>query len=215
MVDDIERLNHAGALRELLDRRLHALSTPISELPVAGYSRPGQRRQRPAAVLAALLTEPAPQILLTVRARHLAKHPGQIAFPGGAREAQDRGVVDTALRETEEATGIQRSIIEPVGLLGRYDTITGYRMTAVVGLIEQAVRFEQDRSEVDEVVCVPLAQVADPSAYKHESVRYRERDYYLLTLNHPRHRIWGATAALLYQMGQLLAPDQAWSDHPF
>ena len=215
MADEIERLNNASTLRERLNQRLHALNTPISTLPVAGYTRPGQRQQRPAAVLAAFLTVPVPQILLTVRASHLAKHPGQSAFPGGARDAEDRGVVDTALREAEEETGIRRSMIEPLGLLGRYDTITGYRMTAVVGLIEQTVEFEPDHSEVDEVFCVPLTQVIDPSEYKHESVHYREQDYHLLTLSHPRHRIWGATAALLYQLGRLLTPDQDWLEAHF
>ncbi|MEM7053855.1 MAG: CoA pyrophosphatase [Pseudomonadota bacterium] len=205
-------LTAPARLRKRIQQSLYDLATPIADLPIAGYARPGRQRQRAAAVLIALLTEPQPNILLTVRARHLAKHPGQIAFPGGSREQGDHSVVDTALRETEEETGIQRTVIEPLGMLGRYDTITGYRMTAVVGWVEQTVEFAPDQNEVDEVFCVPLSQVTEPACFSLEMIPYQNREYPLLTLQHPVHRIWGATAALLYQMGRLLAPERAWQD---
>ncbi|MEM1082380.1 MAG: NUDIX domain-containing protein, partial [Pseudomonadota bacterium] len=91
-----------GDGRARLASTLFPLQTPIAELPIAGYARPGQRRQRPAAVLVALLQQPRAEVVLTVRSQQLAKHPGQIAFPGGARDAEDQHVVDTALREAEE-----------------------------------------------------------------------------------------------------------------
>ena len=205
-------LNDSISLRSILQQRLYQLSTPIRDLPIKGYARPGARRQRAAAVLIALLVKPEPSIMLTVRAHHLAKHPGQIAFPGGARDQGDQGVVDTALREAREETGLARSAIEPLGLLGRYDTITGYRMTAVVGLIQQAVTLVPDRNEVDEIFCVSLTDVLEPDFFKLEMIPYQNRDYPLLTLHHPKHRIWGATAALLYQIGKLLEPERDWSD---
>ncbi|MEM1082253.1 MAG: CoA pyrophosphatase, partial [Pseudomonadota bacterium] len=118
--------------------------------------------------------------------------------------------VDTALREAEEETGLSRSLVAPLGFLGRYDTITGYRMTAVVGVVQGPVEFVPDRSEVDEVFCVALEYVADPDQYSHQHVQYQGENYHLLTLNHARHRIWGATAALLYQFGQTLNPDASW-----
>lgn len=203
----------SAVLVRRLNRALYSLEHPIAQLPVAGYPRPGQRRQRPAAVLVALLEYPSPEVVLTVRAHHLDKHPGQIAFPGGARASDDRGVVDTALREAEEETGIDRNCFEPKGLLGRYDTITGYRMTAVVATVRGPVEFQPDRNEVDEVFTVPLNRVADPDAYQHQQVKYQAQDYQLLTLQHPEHNIWGATAALLYQLGQRLQPDRDWREH--
>ncbi|MDA1381925.1 NUDIX domain-containing protein [Plesiomonas shigelloides subsp. oncorhynchi] len=59
-----------------------------------------------AAVLIPLVNRPKPTLLLTQRALHLRHHPGQIAFPGGRAEAQDRSPICTALREAQEETGL-------------------------------------------------------------------------------------------------------------
>lgn len=194
------------SLDEALRRHLFPLDTPIGELPVGGYRPEGLRRLRPAAVLVPITEEADPRILLTVRAAHLAKHAGQVAFPGGGREQPGESVVETALREAREETGLDPSMVRPAGLLGRYDTITGFRMTAVVGWIDPRFRPVPDRNEVDEVFSVPLADVRDPNAWRRDHVRWNERSFEILTLAHPEHRIWGATAALLHDLGQRLGP---------
>ena len=62
---------------------------------------------RPAAVLIPLIDYgDSLSVLLTERAHHLKHHPGQISFPGGGVESQDAGVIDAALREAEEETGL-------------------------------------------------------------------------------------------------------------
>jgi 8-oxo-dGTP pyrophosphatase MutT (NUDIX family) len=42
---------------------------------------------------------------------------GDMAFPGGKKTAQDNGVVDTAVREVMEETGINLRGLEPLGYL--------------------------------------------------------------------------------------------------
>ncbi|MGK7295226.1 MAG: CoA pyrophosphatase [Candidatus Wenzhouxiangella sp. M2_3B_020] len=192
------------ALESILAPALHPLTTPISQLPVDGY-RPGtDARPRPAAVLVGITRDDS-GVVLTLRSTELARHAGQVAFPGGAREPVDDSVVDTALREAREEAGIEPDHVRPLGYLSRYDTITGYRMTAVVGVLDPGVRLEPDRSEVERVFTVPLEHVADPDRYRRDRVRFRERRYEILTLEHPEFRIWGATAALLHDLGRRLA----------
>lgn len=196
------------ALLEVLDRSLVPIGSSISSLPLAGYRPPSVTRQRPAAVLVGLTEETSPRVLLTVRALHLVKHAGQVAFPGGGREKGDRSVVETALREAREETGLVEHQVRPLGFLGRYDTITGYRMTAVVALIDPGFVPRPDRREVEQVFSVPLSMVSDPGCYRRDNVRVGERHYEILTLEHPEHRIWGATAALLHDLGRRIAgPD--------
>jgi 8-oxo-dGTP pyrophosphatase MutT (NUDIX family) len=42
---------------------------------------------------------------------------GDMAFPGGKKAAQDRGVVDTAVREVMEETGIDLKPLNPLGYM--------------------------------------------------------------------------------------------------
>ena len=51
------------------------------------------------------------------RAAGMRTHPGQIAFPGGAADAGDHDIADTALREAAEETGVDRAGIEVLGML--------------------------------------------------------------------------------------------------
>ncbi len=192
----------SDALVATLRQALYPLDTPISELPIGGYRPDEVGRPRPAAVLLGVLREAEPRVLLTRRSMQLRKHPGQVAFPGGRAEAGDGSVLATALRETEEETGIPADAILPLGYLGRYDTITGYRVTAVVGMIAPEQRWVPNRCEIDEIFAVPLADVIDPACYQRQSVRHAGRQFEILTLKHPEQHIWGATAQMLHEFGQ-------------
>lgn len=190
----------ADALSDLL----HPLDRPVGELPLAGYRAEHITRPRPAAVLVGIVAGTRPAVLLTRRSRRLQHHAGQVAFPGGGRDPGDTSVVATALRETFEETGIDPARITPLGYLGRYDTITGYRMTAVVGLVDDGPPPVPDGREVDEVFSVSLQRIADPGNYRSSRVVHDGRRFEILTLDHPRFHIWGATAALLHHFGGVL-----------
>jgi len=191
--------------REALEARLSAqlfpLDTPLSELPVGGYSPESESRQRAAAVLVGVTAGVEPGVVLTLRSRQLEYHAGQVSFPGGGRDAPGESVVETALREAREEAGIQENKVRPLGFLGRYDTITGYRMTAVVASLEPDTAFQPDRNEVESVFTVPLAHVVDPGRFRRDTVRYAGRRFEIVTFEHATHHIWGATAALLEDFG--------------
>jgi len=194
---------------EPLARQLHPLDHPVGRLPLAGYRAEHVVRPRPAAVLVGILSGVRPAVLLTQRSRRLQHHAGQVAFPGGARDPADHSVVATALRETFEETAIEPARVTPLGYLGRYDTITGYRMTAVVGLIGDGPPPTPDGAEVDEVFSVSLEHVADERNYRTSRVIHDGRRFEILTLEHERFHIWGATAALLHHFSGVLRKLQA------
>lgn len=79
---------------ELLTRFLLQRPTPAHRLTVAGL--------KPAAVLLPLVERAdGLQLLLTRRSPHLRHHAGQISFPGGRQDPDDRDLIHTALRETQ------------------------------------------------------------------------------------------------------------------
>ena len=70
---------------------------------------PAPETYRPAAVLMPLVRrESGLTVLLTQRTDDMPSHAGQIAFPGGRKQAEDADSVATALRETEEEVGLTR-----------------------------------------------------------------------------------------------------------
>lgn len=151
-----------------------------------------------------VLRRPEPTILLTERTQGLLDHAGQVSFPGGSRETGDSSAVETALRETQEETGLDDSLVEPVGYLDGYLTITGYAVTPVVGLVKPDFELHLDPVEVAEVFEVPLAFLRNPAnrQLRQRRLGSRELGYYLF--EYQQHSIWGATAAMLVNFLQKL-----------
>ncbi|MCC7412927.1 MAG: CoA pyrophosphatase [Gammaproteobacteria bacterium] len=152
----------------------------------------------PAAVLVPLVLRPQGlSVLLTRRTEHLDKHAGQVSFPGGHVETHDRDYVATALRETEEEIGLRPGYIHVVGALDECLTVTGYRVVPVVGLVHPGFDLRPDRFEVEEVFEVPLEHIFEPANHARDGLDFlgRRREFYVI--QYQRHRIWGATAAIL------------------
>ena len=153
---------------------------------------------RPAAVLVAI--QPGPggaRLILTKRASHLKHHPGQIAFPGGKQDAGDADLEATALREAWEEIGLPGAQVEILGRLAPHETVTGFAMTPVLGLVSDTFTPRIDAQEVEEMFSVPLAHVLDPGRYRVEGRVWRGsmRRYYAVPYG--PYYIWGATARIL------------------
>ena len=156
------------------------------------------REIRPAAVLVPVVRRNGElTVLFTKRAAHLHDHAGQISFPGGRSEPGDASPRETALRETAEEIGLPPGRVEVLGHLTDYMTVTGYRVTPVVGLVVPPFELALDDFEVAEVFEVPLAFLLDPANHQRNLLLHdgRERHYYAMPYG--PYYIWGATAGML------------------
>jgi 8-oxo-dGTP pyrophosphatase MutT (NUDIX family) len=156
---------------------------------------------RPASVLVPLVVrDSGVHVLLTQRTAHLTDHAGQISFPGGRVEEGDADAIATALRESEEEIGLPSRVVDVLGRLPEYRTVTGYRVTPVVALIERPFTLRLDTFEVSEAFEVPLAFLMDPANHERRLYRYADiaRTFYAMPYQAARrYFIWGATAAML------------------
>ena len=160
----------------------------------------------PAAVLVPLVERARRvTVLLTQRTEHLSHHAGQISFPGGRVEPRDRGAVDTALRETEEEIGLDRSHIEVVGRLDIYETVTGFSITPVVGIVDEGFSLRIDGAEVREAFEVPLDFVLDPANHQRHSREHDGARRYYDAMPYRDRYIWGATAGMLVNLSRRLS----------
>lgn len=195
----------AAALNSLTwQHRLREAVSPLehgaASLDIHGWRPPGREAHRPrrtAAVLVAVLEAPDPGVVLTVRSERLARHAGQVAFPGGSADDDDASGVRTALREAEEEIGLSPDRVQPLGFLDRIDTISDFRVLPVVGLVPEPVRLVPDGQEVSEVFTVPLERVLDPDAYRPTRVHRGGVTTEVFHLDWPEHHVWGVTAAIL------------------
>jgi len=159
----------------------------------------------PAAVLLPIVERPAGlTVLFTVRAAGLRHHAGQVSFPGGRMDTLDPGPLEAALRESQEEIGLPASLVEVAGYLPNYLTITGFSVTPVVGFVGAAFRPVVDAEEVSEAFEVPLEVLLEPGNMQlcHKRFMGVRLPYYELPWG--RHRIWGATAAMLVNFRDML-----------
>jgi 8-oxo-dGTP pyrophosphatase MutT (NUDIX family) len=146
------------------------------------------------------------QILFTQRTAHLSQHPGQISFPGGRAEQEDRDSIATALRETREEIGLDQSKVEILGTLPDYFTITGYCVTPVVASIADIGELSSDQNEVAEIFEVPLDFLMDGRHHQRRSLIMKDeaakRTFYAMP--YQNYFIWGATAGMLRNLFHFL-----------
>ena len=189
-------------LAEALARPTPASARNLSD----GFRLPDRRGEpTPAAVLVPLVNRPEGlQVLFTQRTAHLSDHAGQISFPGGRVEPQDPSHAAAALRETQEEVGLPPERVAILGQLAEYETVTGFRVTPIVGWVEPPFAVQPDPFEVADVFEVPLAFLLDPENQQRHFRMLGEmrRDYWAIPY---RDRyIWGATAAMLLILDRTL-----------
>lgn len=161
---------------------------------------PEVRNLRQAAVLLPIVRRPQPGLLLTRRASQLRKHPGQVAFPGGAVDSADASLIAAALREAEEEVAIPPSSVEVLGVLPPVDSVTGFRVTPVVGVIPADLHYHASENEVADVFEMPLAEALRLSRY-HPLDIYRRGDAHRVWLSWYQHYfVWGMTAGIIREL---------------
>lgn len=167
-----------------------------SKAPVAGNRR--------AAVLVPLFVRDGGLwTVFTVRTDSVEHHRGQISFPGGAEEPEDRTLFHTALRESEEELGIRPEDALPLGRLSAIVTVTNFYVEPFVVAIPQPYAFEPQETEIAEVVEVPVAALLLPGVLEERPFAGREEP--VLFYHYGDHVIWGATARILRELLDALA----------
>lgn len=195
--------------------RLRARLLAPTQAPAPAYSDfdllpqlrpPGPLGRKDASVLVPLIARPEGlSVLLTRRTADMPTHAGQIAFPGGRRQAEDPDAVATALREAQEEVGLAPERVEVLGLVEAYETVTEYRVTPVVGLVRDPGPLAPDPREVAAIFEAPFAFLMDPANLQRHEREWQgmQRAYYAIP--YQEHYIWGATAGMLRALALKIA----------
>jgi 8-oxo-dGTP pyrophosphatase MutT (NUDIX family) len=134
--------------------------------------------------------------VFTERRADLRRHPGEISFPGGRRDAGDPDLCATALRESHEELGLPPEAVELVGALQPTPTfVTNYAIYPFVGLIEPGFDWVPQETEVGQVLELPLEAVR--RGYARRRLVRRGMPFRTDTYEVDGHVIWGATARIV------------------
>lgn len=178
-----------------------------SHSPVPAEEEEGVRRA--AVALIFRLGADGLELLLIKRAEYPGDPwSGQVAFPGGREEPGDSSLVETAVRETREETGID---IDRDGmLLGTLDDLRprSVRLPAIVvrpfvAILDRDQRLELS-SEVALAFWVPFGALAEPDSWREDTVFARGIQLNARVFRHQDHVVWGMTERILSQLLTLI-----------
>lgn len=181
--------------------------------------RPAPASARPAAVLVLIVPdrdgpdgrahpEAEAEVVLIERADH-GHHSGEISFPGGGADP-DEDPVATALREAAEEVGLD-AVAAQVRVVGHLETfwipVSDYRVHPVLAVAASRPALARAADEVASIIRAPLSAFVGEGSI--EIVETQVRGMHLRYGAYPvlGHRVWGATARVLGQLGAVLGPD--------
>jgi len=174
-----------------LEKIKNTLSSKIS--PIVS----DEKETKFASVLILIFGEP-PKILMIKKPITMNQHGGEIAFPGGKINDEDADLLDTAIRETQEETGISVTKNQIIGQLKPVTTLnSGFTILPFICILNEVNELIPN-SEVEEFLKIPfmslLKTLSDDKDPEHNSIQE------MYTFTFQNHIIWGASARMLKQI---------------
>jgi 8-oxo-dGTP pyrophosphatase MutT (NUDIX family) len=148
-------------------------------------------------------------LLFTKRSEEVKYHKGEISFPGGVVDEEDRELINTALREAHEEIGLKEGDVQIIGLLDDIVTITEFIVTPIVGFFPYPYLFKISEGEIAELIEVPLAFLLSEDCFGEREILRGGRNEVVYSYQYGKHIIWGATARILKQFLDLISSSRS------
>lgn len=184
-----ESMGPEGGVLDLLRQRLPGYQR--TELPLALPE---------AAVLMPLVDTPEPRVILTVRSSSMPTHAGEVAFPGGKRDPEDKSLLMTALRETEEEVGLSREYVDVLGQLSPIASRYGMKVTPFVGIVHPDAQLQAEPGEIETIFQVPLTFFLEERPELSSPIDFFGRRFRIPSYYYEDKRIWGLTAFMILDL---------------
>jgi 8-oxo-dGTP pyrophosphatase MutT (NUDIX family) len=173
-----------------------------SDRLVKDFPRTPAKDAADAAVLIFLYT--VDSIIHTVfiqRPEYKGVHGGQISFPGGKKEPDDKDLLYTALREASEETGIDPNDLQIIGTLTPlYIPVSNIVVTPFVGWFENKPEFKPEAGEVVFLIEADIRSFLDYSIIKSRPFEIRGETFDIKYFDYKGNVIWGATAMIFHEL---------------
>lgn len=165
----------------------------------------GERLIAAAVLMPLIRLEGQWHLVYTLRSSLLHDHSGQVSFPGGSRESQDKDLIETALREAWEEIGLNPSAVKVLGRMANLEMVTRFTVTPVVGVCDWPTELTINPDEVDRVFSIPLDWLADENnRYYRVHTHHGSEVEVVYFKPYDGETVWGATAMMTVEFLNLL-----------
>ena len=141
---------------------------------------------------------------LTKRSNELEHHKGQISLPGGTQEENEE-LTHTALRETQEEIGINKTSISIIGsMTPLFVPVTGFMIHPFIGYSSNKLEPTPDPSEVEAIFSVNISDLLNETNQTIEKRNIRGYDIEVPYFKLNNYEVWGATSMILSEFRDLI-----------
>ena len=141
---------------------------------------------------------------LTKRSNELEHHKGQISLPGGTQEENEE-LTHTALRETQEEIGINKTSISIIGsMTPLFVPVTGFMIHPFIGYSSNKLEPTPDPSEVEAIFSVNISDLLNEANRTIEQRNIRGYDVEVPYFKLNNYEVWGATSMILSEFRDLI-----------
>jgi len=141
---------------------------------------------------------------LTKRTDELKNHKGQISLPGGKQEGNEK-LIDTALRETQEEIGINKTSISIIGTITPlFVPVTGFMIYPFIGYSLNKLNPKPDPVEVAKIFSVNISDLLNKENRTTEQRNIRGYDVQVPYFKLNDYQVWGATSMVLSEVRDLI-----------
>ncbi len=151
---------------------------------------------RKAAVLIGVVDSDEPELIYTLRSDKVGSHGGEVSFPGGMHEKDDASLEITALRESEEETGLNR---DQVNIIGSTDTVVSrynVSVTPYVGIVPPDIKLNNDSEEIEACFRVPISFLLQDKRHRNDHIKKNGESFFMPAYKFESFIIWGLTAMM-------------------
>ena len=136
-----------------------------------------------------------PEVIFTQRSTKLSTHSGEVSFPGGKWEEQDKNLYETALRESNEEINLNKEDVVLAGSLNYLVSKHKIEVNPYVGLITKKQNLV-DNDEIEKIFTVPLEFLTDKKNAKLHKIERKNRNVIVPSWVYNDQIIWGLTAMI-------------------
>tara|TARA_R110002096_G_scaffold216436_2_gene404358 strand:- start:1219 stop:1860 length:642 start_codon:yes stop_codon:yes gene_type:complete len=193
---------------ELFGEISHAKMSPPYRLELEKKMKAKAKSAKKAGVLALFYpnTNGKTNLVLILRKTYKGVHSAQVGFPGGKYEDEDKNLMVTAIRETEEEVGVPEEMINVIKTMSPiYIPPSNFMVHPYLGVSEVTPKFIKQVEEVEDVIEVSLLNFLDEA----NCITTRVPTSFNVEVDVPAfklngHIVWGATAMMLSELKDLL-----------